>query len=168
MSIYLFLIRRRQHYIPEPHLAVIALQHDRSWLPFGAVERASGDPRRLFFINHRLAVERDGQLASDQCDLVLLPLTGPLRRVHLRSEKSVQPAHAVALRRFAVIVFDLHFITAAQVNAAVALFDELEFEAELEVLELLFGDDVNAALAVGHHAVFDSPTSFAFFEAKLP
>src|SRR5262245_31415407 len=162
------LLRGSQNDIPEPHLAVIALEHDRPRRPFGAVERAAGDPWYLFFVNHCLAVERDGKLASDQGDLVLLPLAGLFRRVHLRSEESVQPAHAVALRLLAVIVLDLRFIAAAQVNAAVALFDDLEFEAELEVLELLFSDDVNAALAVGHRAVFDAPASFAFFRTQLP
>src|SRR5215510_15550117 len=123
------LFRGSQNDISEPHLAVIALEHERPRRLFGAVERASGDPRYLFLVNHCLAVERDGPLASDQSDLVLLPLAGLLRRVHLRSEESVQPAHAVTLRLLAVIVLDLRFIAAAQVNAAVALFDDLEFEA---------------------------------------
>src|SRR5262245_40352734 len=154
---------------------MVALEHDRPRLLFGAVERAAGDPRYLFFVDHCLAVERDGQSASDQGDLVLLPLPGLLRGVHLRSEETVKPAHAVALRLLAVIVFDLRLVAAAQVNAAVTgpsavglRVGEFEFEAELEVPELLFSDDVNAALAVGHRAVFDAPASFAFFGAKLP
>src|SRR5262245_18413605 len=154
---------------------MIALEHDRPRRSFGAVERAAGDPWYLFFVNHCLVVKRDGQLASDQCDLVLLPVAGLLRGVHLRCEEPVQPAHAVALRLISVIVFDLRLIAAAQVNAAVtgaSAVDlrvcEFEFEAELEVPELLFSDDVNAALAVGHRAVFDAPASFAFFGAKLP
>src|SRR5262245_20130738 len=95
------LLRRRQHDIPEPDLAMVALEHDRPRGLFGAVERAAGDARYLFFVDHRLAVERDGQLTSDQDDFVLLPLASLLRRVHLRSEESVKPAHAVALRLFA-------------------------------------------------------------------
>src|SRR6266540_1635240 len=169
------LFRGSQNDIPEPHLAVIALEHDRPRRLFGAVERASGDPRYLFFVNHCLVVERDGQLTSDQSDLVLLPLTGLFRRVHLRSKEPVQPAHAVTLRLLAVSVFDLRFIAAAQVNAAVAgqyavdlRVGEFEFEAELEVPELLFGDDVDTALAVGHRAVFDAPASFALFRTQLP
>src|SRR5688500_15646657 len=75
------LFRGRQYDIPEPDLAMIALEHDRPGRPLGAVQGASGDSRRFFFVDHRLAVERDGQLAPDQSDLVFLPLAGLFRRV---------------------------------------------------------------------------------------
>src|SRR5262245_21865407 len=41
------LFRGRQNDIPEPHLAVIALQHDRSRRPFRAVQRPASNPRYL-------------------------------------------------------------------------------------------------------------------------
>jgi hypothetical protein len=42
------LLRRCQNDIPEPDLAVIASERDRPRRPFGAVERAAGDPRYLY------------------------------------------------------------------------------------------------------------------------
>src|SRR5262249_50511788 len=95
------LLRGRQSNIPEPNFAVIALEHDRPRRPFGAVERASGDPWYLFFVNHCLVVERDSYLTSDQCDLVLLPFAGLPGRIQLRSEESIYRTHSRDLRRFA-------------------------------------------------------------------
>src|SRR5262245_7237199 len=162
------LLRGCQNNILEPHFAMIALQHDWPRRPFGAVERASGDSRYLFFVDQCLAIEDDSQLASDQCDFVLLPLARFLRRVHLRNQEAIDRAHASDLCRFAEVIEDLSLVAAAQVNAAVALFDELEFHRQLEILEFLLRDDVDAALTVGHRPVFDAPASFAFLRTQLP
>src|SRR5262245_46483561 len=121
------LLRGCQNNILEPHFAMVALQHDWPRRPFGAVERASGDPRYLFFVDQRLAIEDDCQLASDQGDFVLLPLAGLLRRVQLRNQEAIDRTHSRDLRRFAEVIEDLRLVAAPQVNSAVALFDEFEF-----------------------------------------
>ncbi len=75
---YWTLICRCYLNIPEPHFAVIALEHKGAGRAFVTVQRSARDTGHLFFIHDRLAVERDRQLATDQGDLVLLPLAGGL------------------------------------------------------------------------------------------
>src|SRR5262249_14194766 len=115
-----------------------------------------------------LAIEDEGQLAADQGDLVFLPFAGLLRRVHLGNDEAINRPHSRNLSRFAEVIEDLRLVATAQGDATVALVDELEFQREFKVLELLVGDYVDAALVVRHRAIFDAPAPFALFRTKLP
>ena len=70
------------------------------------------------------------------------------------------------VERLAVAVEDLHFVNAAQVDAAVAALGDVGFQREVEVLEFLFGAEVSVVLVrlarllhrvVVQDAVLDAP-----------
>src|SRR5689334_18699359 len=63
----------------------------------------------------------------------------------------------MALRFHPEVVFDLDLVAAAEVDAAVALLDHLEFDMQLEVGELLLGDNVSPVRRVFHNRVDYSP-----------
>ncbi len=66
--------------------------------------------------------------------------------------------HVAAIeRRLAEVVEHLQLVAAADVDAAVRAWTDLVLDVQLEVLELLLGDQVVGLLAVGQHAFFDRP-----------
>src|SRR3954471_21518520 len=136
---------------------VIALQENRTWRAFIAVERATGDSGHLLVCDHLSAVGDDGHHSSDEGDVVRLPLTGRPRRDHARRQESVNGAEPVVPRRIAVVVLDLNFVAAAQIDAAVALLGVTELDVELEVAEGAVGDEIAARSGAAQHAVDDAP-----------
>src|SRR4051794_3450060 len=123
---------------------MITLEHQRAGSAFVTVERAAGDARYLRIIDDGFAVQHDGDSPSGQGDVVALPLARLGGGVDGGPEKTVEAAHAQAVGRLAEVVINLHLVSATQVNAAVALLDNVEFEVQLEVGEFLFADDVDA------------------------
>src|SRR5262249_17346346 len=69
----------------------------------------------------------------DQRDVHGLPFTRFLRGVDGRRQEAVNAADLVAVRLVAVIVLDLHFVAAAQVDAAIASFRIAKFGMELGI-----------------------------------
>src|SRR5262249_28812760 len=83
-------------------------------------------------------------------------------------EKSVDAAHTQAVYGLPGVVLNLHFVPASQVDAAVALLDDVEFKMQFEVGELLLGDQIDAGHVVGQPASGRAPAVSPFVAAQLP
>src|SRR5262245_45964711 len=111
-----------QRQIFELHPAVVALEQDGARLFLVAVQGAAGDSGDGLPLDDWFAVENDGNLASNQGDVHGLPLVCRFRAIQARGEEAIDAANAVAVGFLPKIVLDLHFVSATQVNAAVAAF----------------------------------------------
>src|SRR5512145_1478333 len=101
--------------------SMIALQHDRPRRPFLTIERAARRPRNLLLAQDRLAVEHYRHPPADERDVDRLPLARALRGVLIRDQESVDRSEAA--RGFGAAhdgVLDLHLVTPAEIDAAVA------------------------------------------------
>src|SRR3954462_3684100 len=136
---------------------VIALQENRARRAFIAVERATGDSGDLLVYDHLSAVGDDRHHSSDEGDVVRLPLARRPRRDHTRRQESVNGAEAIVPRRIAVVVLDLNFVAAAEIDAAVALLGVAELDVELEIAEGAVGDEIAPGPRTAQHAVDDAP-----------
>ena len=90
----------------------------------------------------------------DEGDVERLPFADGLLGGDGRGDAAVERAHVVRVERLAKGLGNLHFIDAAQVDAAVAVFLGADFELEIEVLELGVGAQVAVVFAF-HHAVHE-------------
>src|SRR4051812_3116575 len=142
MTIALMSPRRSDQDVAVLDRTVIALQENRTRRAFIAVERATGDSGDLLVYDHLSAVGDDCHHSSDQGDVVSLPLARRPRRNHTRRQESVNGAEAVIPRLIGVVVLNLNFVPAAQIDSAVALLWVAELDVELEVPEGAVGDEI--------------------------
>src|SRR5580704_11193412 len=114
--------------VPESDVSgLTTLQIDRSAKPFAAVQSATCDARNLLFVNNGLTVLHNGDHASNQHDVVGLPFSwsAPLLR---RGSQEAIDASSTHRRPFGLgIVFNLKFVPAAQVDAAIRSWRAIEF-----------------------------------------
>src|SRR6266513_5440552 len=103
------------------HRPVISLQENRPRRAFIAVERPTRRPRDVLLRNNPVPVQHHRQQASHQRDVVRLPLTGLLPDRLVRRDEPVDRAERLGGRRADSGILDLHLVTTAQVNAAVAV-----------------------------------------------
>ena len=112
-----------------------ALKIGRPRKTFMAIEGAAGDAGDFLVVDDGRTIQDDCDSAADQSNVVRLPLVrgaGGLRR---RSEKTVNTAQAPLGRIGDGVGFELDFIAAAQIDAAVALVRAVVFDMQLEILE---------------------------------
>src|SRR5690349_8657869 len=133
---------------------MVALQIDRSGSALVTIQRATRRTGNDLIGNHGSAVEDDSYASADEGDVVRLPLAGRVRRALVRRQKTIHSSNFVGARNgtsFAVL--DLHLVSAAEVNAAVAPLRIAELDVQLEVGELRVTHDIPAASAVRQHTV---------------
>src|SRR5438128_7334534 len=147
---------------------MIALQHDRSRGALIAVEGPAGDAGNGLAVDDALTVKYDRDDAADQGYLHGLPFTRFPGGVDARRQKAIDAADLVAVRFVAVIILDLHLVTAAQVNAAVASLRIAELRVQFEVVEFLLADQVVAGSGVDEQPVSDDPAVFHGRRTRLP
>src|SRR5258708_19765122 len=66
------------------------------------------------------------------------------------------------------IVFDLHFVTAPQIDAAVGVGSAVELDGQLEILEPLLADDLRTMSRADQRPVFHFPRRRRIRVAHLP
>jgi hypothetical protein len=147
---------------------VVPLDHERTGFTFVAVERSPRDAGNHLAVDRLFTIEDDGNPPADKRDLHRLPFTRRLRGIGDGVDESINTADAVAVGLLAGAVLDLHFITAAEVEAAVAAFRESELGEELEVIERLFGDEVGARVDVRQQSVLNLPAVLCADVSRLP
>ena len=116
---------------------MVTLKHDRAWGGLVAFERAAGDAGDRLAGDDLLAVESHRDLAAHQGDIQRLPLAGFLCGIRDRRQESVDAADLMAINLGAEVVFDLYFVAAAKIDAAVTALGIAEFGVQLEVSEFL-------------------------------
>jgi len=168
LAVHAQLFSRRKGELPEFHLAVVALDQERARFFFVAVERAAGDARDGLTFDNGFAIENDVNDAANEGDFEGLPFAGFFGGVNAWSEVAINAADEVAFGFEAEIIFDLHFVTAAQVNAAVGVFRVAEFGAQFEIGEFAFGEEIVAGVSVGEKTVANLPAVFGICAAGFP
>src|SRR5579871_6183094 len=147
---------------------MIALQQNRSRLRLVAVERTAGASWNFFIVDDLLPIQSDTHALPHDGRFELLPLTGRLRRVHARRNKTVDGAMAMRFRGLAVVVENLDFVMPAQVESAIAVLAHGVFRFHVKVLELLRGVNVVGFALIVHRAVFHDPTQRLVDVLRMP
>lgn len=140
--------------------AVVALQIDGAGCGFVAIQGAAGNAGNLAVTNDGAAILNDGDIAAEEGDIEGLPLAGAARLFGFGGEETIDGAHVVAGRLGEGVVLDLHFVAAAQIDAAVGIFGAVDFDVELEIGKDGGGDEVGAGLGIDEGSVLDAPPGF--------
>src|SRR5438045_4626058 len=148
---------RRDHDVAILSRAMIALGIDWPRRALVAVDCAAGDAGNLPIADDLLAVGDDGHHPPDQSDVVGLPLSGRSGSDFSWRNESVDTAEAMRIWLATVIVFDLDFVAAAQIDSAVAAGGITEFDVKLEIAEGAHGTKVDAGARAGEHAIAHEP-----------
>jgi hypothetical protein len=157
---------RAQNDVAVFNAGVVALQINRAGTVHLRPEGASGGAENGLVVDDLDAVEDHGGVALDESDIERLPLAGRLLGVDGGFEATVNGAHVVRVKRLAKTVKDLHFVDAAQVDAAVAFLRQARFGVQREVLKLRDGAEIAVilfrfafflGLVVGENAVMNAP-----------
>src|SRR5437660_7346081 len=132
----LLIFSRGDHDVPISHVTVFtSLQVDGSGKLFVAVSCAARNARDLLPVNNRLSVLDHGDGATDQRDIKALPFARSPRHFRRGSDKAVHPAGMMTRRLLNRVVFDLNFVTAAQINNTVGICRAVELSMYFEILE---------------------------------
>src|SRR5881392_2410665 len=143
---------RGDHDVAILYRTMIALEIDRARRALVAVDCAAGDAGNLPIADDLLAVGDDGHHPTDQSDVIGLPLSGRSGSDFSRRNESVDTAEAMRVGLATVIILDLDFVAAAQIDSAVAAGGITEFDVKLEIAEGTHGTKVDAGTRAGEHA----------------
>src|SRR5437660_6245315 len=149
-------------------IVLAALKIDRPRQFFVAVERPARNAGHFLVINHSLSVLDDGDGASHQRDVEALPFSRLARQLWRGSDETVDAPGMVTGRLLNRIIFNLHFVTAPQINATIGLGAAVELDVQLEILELLLVDDLRTVSWADQRPVFHLPTRRRIRVAHLP
>src|SRR6266566_5096506 len=121
---------------------MITLKVDWPGKFFVAVESPTSDSGNLLLRNNRLTILDNRHESADERDVECLPFVWTSRLLRIRRKKTVDCAHAMIWRFIKGIIFHLHFVSAAQINAAIGVARTVDFNVKLEIPELPFCGDV--------------------------
>src|SRR5262249_30189155 len=139
-----------------------ALQEDRPWRAFVAIQCTAGDAGNDLIGDDRTSVEHDGHAAPYERDVVRLPLARAGGGVLVRCQEAVDTTNVQGCRPVALgTVLDLHLVAPTQIHAAVPALRVTELEMQLEVDELARRHQVGAARRVREHTIHGSPMVLA-------
>ena len=147
---------------------MVALNVERSRFAFVGVERAARNALNLFAADSGDAIANHCHGPPDQGDIehVIVTLPGS---VFFGSQPAIDRAHQAirrSLRTFAP--FNLDFVAAAQIEAAVGVVRTTDFEVNLKVSELAGGHQIRAMVLVDQQAVFHNPLTLARVAHRFP
>ena len=145
-----------------------ALKIDGTGQLLVAIERAAGDAGNFLIVDDGLTVPDEGHVSANQGDVVGLPLAGLAWKFRRWREEAVNAADAMAGRLINGVGFDLNFVAAAQVDAAVGIGIAVKFDMQLEILELGIVDQFGAFARRDQEAVFDFPDFGGFGVTHRP
>ena len=149
-------------------IILAALKIDRPRHFFVAVECPTRNAGDFLVINHSLSVLDDGDGASHQGDVEALPFSRLARQLWRGSDETVDASGMVTGRLLNRIIFNLHFVTAPQINATIGLGAAVELEVLFEILELLLVDNLRTVSWADQRPVFHFPTRRRIRVAHLP
>src|SRR5215472_10570214 len=145
-----------------------ALKIDRPWQFFMAVESAAGDAWDFFIVDDGVAILHCGDHSTDQCDVIALPFSGPSWLLRLGGQKAIDATHVMARGLLDRVGFYLHFVAAAQIDAAVRILSAIEFKVQLEVFEFRVVDQLRAIPRRDQLSVLHFPYLFWVWLAHMP
>src|SRR5580765_4803682 len=133
---------RREDDISISDASMIPLKIDRPGKFFVAVESAAGDSRYFLFGDNSLAVLDNCHISADERNIERLPLVWPSRLRRIRRKKTIDCPHPMTWGFIKGIVFHLHFVATAEINAAVGIARAVHLHMQFEIRELLLCGDV--------------------------
>lgn len=145
-----------------------SLQVDRPRLSFMAVQSPAGDARDLLMVDDGGAVLYDRDMAPEERDLKGLPFARPARLLGRRSEETINAAGVMAGRLLNRVVFHLHFVTAAQIDAAVRSWTAVKFDVQLEIFEWVIVDQLGSVPGTDQGSIFDGPWLRGIISVRFP
>ena len=92
---------------------MVTLQHDRARSEFVRPEGTTSNSEERLIVDDFHSVEDDCDMAIDQGDIEMVPLSGGFGGIGGRSNPTVDGSHAVRVGFFPVPIRDLNFINAA-------------------------------------------------------
>src|SRR6266436_3194222 len=138
------MLQRSQHDIPERDPAMVALKINRSRQFFMAVHRASGDSRYFLIGDNRLAILNYSYEAANECYIEGLPDARAPWWLRNGRQETINRTHMMARWFLNRIVFYLHFIAAAKIDAAVGIARAIDINSQFKILELSIRDYIRA------------------------
>lgn len=127
---------------------MISLQHEGTRLCLPTVQRATCDAGNLNVIDDQLIIKYNRYFPAQKSDIAGIPLAGRFDRHHIWDQETVHASRPQAARLLAVIILNLNLIPAAQIDAAIAAFQEMILKMQLEISELLPGDQIHPSLSI--------------------
>ena len=133
-----------------------------------AVQCPTGDARNFLVVDDGLPVLRHGDHSPDQRDVIRLPFSRLSRQFRRGREKTVNASRVMARRLLNGVGFDLHFVAAAEIHAAVRIRPAIEFDMQLEVFEFRIVNQLRTIPRRDQLAIFDFPYLLGIWFAHLP
>src|SRR5579864_3113316 len=87
-------------------------------------------------MDDRLPILDDGDFSTQQRDVEALPFSRLARHLGRRRQKTVHSAHMMTRRFLDGVSLNLDFVATTQIDAAVGVGPTIEFDVQLEILEL--------------------------------
>jgi len=122
-----------------------------------AVESAAGDAGDFFVVDDGRTIQDDRDDAADQSNVVRLPFAGGAGGLRRRSKETVNTAQASLGWISDGIGFELDFVAAAQIDAAVGVRSAIEFDVQLEVFKFGVVYQFGAVAGSDEQAIFYFP-----------
>src|SRR5277367_1681955 len=150
--------RRSDDDAAEHHAAFFAaLEVDGAGERFVTVESAASNSGNFSVVDDGRTIQYDRNCAADQSNVVRLPLVGGAGGLRGRSEETVNTAQAPLGRISDGIGFELDFIAAAQIDAAVRFRAAIELDVQLEIFKFRVVDQFGAVSGSDEQAIFYFP-----------
>lgn len=150
--------RRRYDDASKTYVSIFtALQVDRAWQPFMAIERAAGNARDFLVIDDGLAILKDRNRSSYKRDVEGLPLARFAGQFRRRRNETIDSTSVMTRRFLFRVGLNLYFVAAAEINSAIGLLSAIEFDVQLEVFELRIVNKLWTMAGADEVAVHDLP-----------
>src|SRR4029078_12786615 len=140
---------------------MISLDHDRTGISFLTVDGAPGDAWYFLVTDNGFSVNGQCDQSAYQFNVIGLPLACVAGHHVRRWKKTVDGAEQVSAGILSFAVYDLNFIAAPKIDAAVASFRIAEFNMQFEVGEFLVCGDIGSGGRAYHDTVFHFPLVIA-------
>lgn len=119
---------RSEDQVAVAYAGVITLKVDGTRSELICPQGSSGATQQWCVVDDFGAIQDHGDVAIGQGDIVVLPFTGGFLGVCGGRDAAVDAAHVVRIQFLAKGVGDLDFINAAEVDAAVSVFADVNVE----------------------------------------
>ena len=121
------------------------------------IECSASDSGDFLVVNDRLAILHNCDVSADQSYVIRLPGIGFARQLRRGREEPIHPTGVVARRFLDRVSFNLHFITAAEVNAAIGVVTDVELEMQFEIFKFGITDELWSVAGTDERSILDLP-----------
>lgn len=121
---------------------MVALEHDRAGAEFIRPKGTARNAEQGLIVDDLHAIEDDGDMAVDQGNIEVVPLSGGFGGIGGGSDSAVDGTHAMRIGFLPVPIGNLDFVDPPKINSAVAFGRDPYIDLEVEIGKFLFGPKV--------------------------